>query len=59
MDLPESAWSDEANEDASSSMSRQAGRARRVRDVNGIAWYWWCAGVGLLFILAFGALALL
>ena len=59
MDLPESAWSDEANDDASSSRSSEAGRARRIRDVNGIAWYWWCAGVALLFILVFGALALL
>jgi hypothetical protein len=59
MDLPESAWSDEANEATTSSPSREAGRARRVGDVNGIAWYWWCAGVGLLFILGLGALALL
>ena len=59
MDLPESAWSDEANEDATSSTSREIGRTRRGRDVNGIAWYWWCAGVALLFILGLGALALL
>ena len=29
------------------------------RDVNGIAWYWWCVGVALAAILVLGALALL
>jgi hypothetical protein len=59
MDLPETAWSDDGDEDALSSASTKAGGARRSRDVNGIAWYWWCAGVALLLILCLGALALL
>jgi hypothetical protein len=33
--------------------------ARSPRDVNGLAWYWWCVGVGLLLVLALAALALL
>jgi hypothetical protein len=31
---------------------------RSARDVNGIAWYWWCVGVGLIVMLVLGALAL-
>lgn len=29
------------------------------RDVNGIAWYWWCVGIALLACLVLGASALL
>jgi hypothetical protein len=28
------------------------------RDVNGLRWYWWCAGVALTLLLVLGALAL-
>lgn len=34
------------------------GPRRNARDVNGIAWYWWCVGVGLIVMLVLGALAL-
>lgn len=49
LDLPESAFEDEAT-------SRKSPRASR--DVNGLAWYWWCVGVGLLLLFVLGALAL-
>ena len=44
LDLPESAWSDEAD-------VRPPPRNTRV---NGIAWYWWCVGAVLLALLAAG-----
>lgn len=35
--------------------SRRRGAAHGV---NGVAWYWWCVGIGLVVLLALGALAL-
>ena len=49
LDLPETAFEEEV----------PAARRSRKRDVNGVPWYWWCVGIGLVLILAFGALALL
>jgi hypothetical protein len=34
-------------------------RPTRKRDVNGIPWYWWSMGIGLVIVLVLGALALL
>jgi hypothetical protein len=34
-------------------------RGRTSRDVNGLRWYWWCAGVAILLLFAFGVLALM
>lgn len=43
LDLPSSAFDDDSD----------APRSRPSRrDVNGLAWYWWCIGVLLLFALA-------
>lgn len=47
MDLPESAWEDDEAETDSPLPSRH---------VNGIAWYWWAVGVGLLLLLAIAVL---
>lgn len=44
LDLPESAWTDEA-------AVRPPPKNTRV---NGIAWYWWCVGALLLALLAAG-----
>jgi hypothetical protein len=41
LDLPESAWRDAADD------RPRPGTAR----VNGLAWYWWVAGVGLVVLL--------
>lgn len=38
---------------------REKPSSRPARDVNGIAWYWWAAGMAILLVFAFGALALL
>jgi hypothetical protein len=46
LDLPEEAFGEKS-------------RRPRQRDVNGVPWYWWCVGIGLVIILALGALALL
>jgi hypothetical protein len=47
LDLPEAAWKDD---DAQ-------GHSRRLnRHVNGIAWYWWAVGVGLLLLLGIAVL---
>lgn len=40
LDLPESAWEDEAG--------RAPGPSGRAPRVNGIAWYWWLAGLAVL-----------
>lgn len=42
MDLPETAWQEDAPKADSSLPSRY---------VNGIAWYWWAVGIGLLLLL--------
>lgn len=34
-------------------------RETRPREVQGMPWYWWCAGIALIAVLALGALALL
>ncbi|HUR57139.1 MAG TPA: zinc ribbon domain-containing protein [Opitutaceae bacterium] len=47
-DLPDSAYED-----------HNASTPRPRRHVNGVAWYWWCVGIGLVILLALGALALL
>ena len=52
MDLPDEAWSD-----ARETKAKDASRAERR--INGIAWYWWCVALALLFFLGLGALALL
>lgn len=33
--------------------------SRPARHVNGLAWYWWAAGIGILLVFALAALALL
>ena len=48
LELPESAWSD----DAATSPERKAPR------VNGLAWYWWTAGVVLVVLLGAAFLGL-
>jgi len=50
MDLPDSTWQDDA---------AQANPPQFSRHVNGVAWYWWAVGIGLLLVLSLGALALL
>ena len=49
LDLPASAWSDEAD---------QAAAQQPVKRVNGVPWYWWCVGVLLLGLLALTFLGL-
>ncbi len=44
MDLPDSAFEDDAGDNA------RPPRKPRNR-VNGIAWYWWLAGIALLFLI--------
>jgi len=49
LELPDAAWEE----------SDSPGKPRPPdRRVNGVAWYWWCAGVALLALLVLGALAL-
>lgn len=48
LDLP-----DDTNDAETSAPSRY-----RNRDVNGIAWYWWCIGIALIVLLGLGALRL-
>lgn len=43
LDLPETAWRDDP---ASSRATRE------TRRVNGVPWYWWAVGVGLLILIA-------
>lgn len=50
LDLPDAAWTDDA-------AAARSGRPGSSRDVNGLPWYWWCVGVGLLLLLGLGALA--
>jgi hypothetical protein len=52
LELPEAAWDDD-NDD-----SRQPRRDMK-RNVNGIAWYWWCVAVAMLVLIALGVLAVL
>lgn len=52
LDLPEEAF---AEEDAPTRPRRSLSTVR----VNGVAWYWWCAGIVLLIVLVLGALALI
>ena len=47
LDLPESAWSDEAENSS-----------KPTPTVNGVAWYWWCIGAGLLVVLVAGLIGL-
>jgi hypothetical protein len=49
LDIQEAGFRDDAVEDAP---------RRNSRDVNGVPWYWWCVGVGLVVFLVLGALAL-
>ncbi|HVS53404.1 MAG TPA: zinc-ribbon domain-containing protein [Opitutaceae bacterium] len=50
LDLPEEIFADEAASDT---------RRARDRCVNGLAWYWWCAGVAIVVLLALRWLGLL
>ena len=52
LELPDEAWRDDDETSATP-------HTRRDRDVNGIAWYWWCVGVALAVVLLLGALSLL
>ena len=45
LDLPEEAFEEEAHRD-------------NTRRVNGVAWYWWCVGVGLIVLLTLGWIGL-
>lgn len=54
LDLPDSAWRD----DRDSADAPAGGETRRAPHVNGVPWYWWLVGVGLLVAFAAGALAL-
>lgn len=47
LDLPET----------STGPAKTTPRRRRDRDVNGIAWYWWCVGVAIVGALVLAALA--
>lgn len=47
LDLPESAYADEGDNS----------RKRYGNRVNGIAWYWWMAGVALIILLIAGAVS--
>jgi hypothetical protein len=47
LDLPETAWKDDEAKDNSPRLNRH---------VNGIAWYWWAVGVGLLLLLGIAVL---
>jgi hypothetical protein len=50
LDLPASAFEDDA--------ASAASRKRRRPAVNGLAWYWWLAGILVLVLLVAGALGL-
>jgi hypothetical protein len=50
VDLP-----DEVFDDERSSVQRRAAHRR----VNGIAWYWWCIGVAVAFLLVLATLRLI
>jgi predicted nucleic acid-binding Zn ribbon protein len=52
LELPDGAWADETG-------APNRGAGHRRRRVNGIAWYWWCAGVALVVLLALAWLGLL
>ena len=45
LDLPDHAWAEE-----------RVDPPRTTARVNGLAWYWWLCGVGLLALLALGLL---
>lgn len=50
----------ELPDEAFEATERSAARARmRTRNVNGVAWYWWAVGLGILLVFALGMLALL
>lgn len=55
MELPDEAWEDE---DAAGPGERTR-RRPTVRRVNGLAWYWWCVGVGVLLAAGLWVLGLL
>jgi hypothetical protein len=46
LDLPEEAFDDDE-----STRAKSDARRGQERGVNGIAWYWWCIGVVLIFVL--------
>ena len=50
--LPEDVWRDHDEYADGPSLTPR-------REVNGLAWYWWCVGVALLLLLGLGALHLL
>lgn len=54
LDLPAEAWRD----DTDPAGTGADGGPRRSPHVNGVPWYWWLVGVGLVLALATGALAL-
>jgi len=47
LELPDSAFADE-----------DAPRPPPTRRVNGVAWYWWCIGVGVLVLFGLAAFGL-
>lgn len=54
LDLPDAAWREEGEPGGADA---GGGRGRQPQ-VNGVPWYWWLVGVGLVVALAAGALAL-
>jgi len=49
LDLPEEAWQEEG--------SAQTPPARQAPRINGVAWYWWCAGALLIVLLIAGVMS--
>lgn len=52
LDLPEETFVERGG-------SAQPPRGRDVARVNGVPWFWWAVGVGVLLVFALGVLALL
>jgi ribosomal protein L32 len=50
LELPDQAW-----DDGNTPPLRQRPPERRV---NGVPWYWWCVGIGLLLVFVFWVLRL-
>ncbi|WP_083767863.1 zinc ribbon domain-containing protein [Opitutus terrae] len=60
LELPDEAWEDDARERGH--LAHRLGETDPTfagpHRVNGIAWYWWCVGVGLLLLLGLWLLGL-